>query len=112
MLSIVSVSLVTNSVGRQCDLAQDAIPAERRGEFLAENPDRDRAIVFAVVRETHGGHATGAEFTLDAVAAREGGGEAILGRFVCVTPTRRAAARRVRAATRQLRRRCPWPRRA
>jgi len=37
MLSIVSVSLVTNSVGRHCDFAQDAIPAERRGEFLAEN---------------------------------------------------------------------------
>jgi len=54
------------------DLAQEAIPAKQRGEFLAENLDRDIAIVFDVVREIHGGHATGAEFTLDAVAAREG----------------------------------------
>jgi hypothetical protein len=38
--------------------------------------DRDISIMFDVVREIHGGHATGAEFALDAVAVGDGGGEA------------------------------------
>ena len=57
--------------------------------------DGDVAIVLEIVREIHGGHATLAEFAVEAVAVDEGDREAIgHGGHGVVNPSRDAASRR------------------
>jgi hypothetical protein len=51
------------------DLRQKALAAKRRTEVGVQHLDRDVALVLHVVREVYGGHAAGAEFAGDAVAA-------------------------------------------
>jgi hypothetical protein len=57
--------------GGEPDLALEAFGAERDGEIAVEDLERHRAIVAAVVREVHRGHAAAAELALDAVALGE-----------------------------------------
>ena len=61
---------------RNPHLPQKAILAEGCREILAQNLDRDFPLVFQVVGEVDRGHAAGAEFALDGVAVRKGGGQA------------------------------------
>ncbi len=49
-------------------------------EFGLQDFDGDLAIVLEVVREIHGGHAAGAEFTLDAVPIEQRGSKRTFGR--------------------------------
>ncbi len=60
-------------LGREPDLAQKALGAERLRQIGLEHLDRDLAIVFEVAREVHGRHAARAELALDAIAVGEGG---------------------------------------
>ena len=62
---------------RHLDLAEEALLAERGGELLPQHLERDLAVVLQVVGEIHGRHAAGAELALEAVAAGEGGAEAV-----------------------------------
>ena len=48
-----------------------------RAQVGMRHLDRDISIVLEVVREVHGGHTAGAEFSLDGVAIRESGCEAV-----------------------------------
>ena len=62
--------------GGQPDFAQEAVPAQRLREIVAEHLDRHLAVVLEVAREVHRGHAALAELALDAIAVGQGGGEA------------------------------------
>ena len=62
------------------DLAEEAFAAEGGAEVGMEDLDGDVALVLEVVGEVDGGHAALAEFALEAVAVRQGRGEAIEGR--------------------------------
>ena len=53
------------------DFAQEALAAERRGEFGMQHLERDLPIVLEVVGEEDGGHAAPAELALDGVGAGE-----------------------------------------
>jgi hypothetical protein len=55
-------------LGRDLDLAEKALSAERGGEVFAQDLNRDLAVVLQVMGQVDGGHATAAELTLDAVA--------------------------------------------
>ena len=59
------------------DLAQKAPTAERRAQVGVQHLDGHITIVLEIVREVHGGHATGAEFAVDAVAVGQRSGEAL-----------------------------------
>ncbi len=60
---------------RDLDLAGEAVGAETRRQLRTQDLDRHAAVVLEVLGEIDGGHATLAKFTLDAVAAGEGGGK-------------------------------------
>ena len=62
---------------RGLDLDHETLGAKHRGEFRLQDFDRDFAVVLFVEGEIHRRHAARAEFALDAVAAGEGGGEAV-----------------------------------
>ena len=71
-------------VSRDLDLLQKPLGAEHSREFGTQHFDGDVAVVFDVVGQIHGRHATGAEFFLDEVAVGEGGGEAVNEIWHCV----------------------------
>ena len=57
------------------DLDDEPLGTEHRRELGLQHLERDVAVVLEVVRQVHGGHAAGAEFTLDGVATGESRGE-------------------------------------
>ena len=57
------------------DLAQEPLSTECGTEIWMQHLDGDVAVVLEVVCEVHGGHATRAEFALEAIAVRECAGE-------------------------------------
>lgn len=57
------------------DLRKEPLGAEREGEFLVDDLDRDLAIVSQVVGEVDRGHATLAEPADDAIVLADSGGE-------------------------------------
>ena len=57
---------------RGLDFHNEALAAEHSGAFGLVHLDRDLAIVLQVFGEINGGHTTGAEFTVEAVAVGEG----------------------------------------
>ena len=61
---------------RGLDLDDESLGTQHGREFRLQYFDRDFALVLQVVREIHGRHAARTEFTLDAVAIGESGGEA------------------------------------
>ena len=61
--------------GRGADFAQEPLAAECRAEVGVQYFDRDVAIVFQVVRQVDGGHATRAECAFDAIAMAESLGQ-------------------------------------
>ena len=62
-------------LGRELDLAEEALGAERGGELGPEHLEGDQALVPQVAREIDRGHAALPELALDGVAAGEGGSE-------------------------------------
>jgi hypothetical protein len=58
-------------LGGDTDLVQKPLGAECRGELGSENLHRNLAVVLEILGEVDGGHAAGAEFTLDLVAIGE-----------------------------------------
>ncbi len=60
---------------RDPDLAGEAVGAEQGAELWAEDLDGHLAVVLEVVGQPDGGHAAAAELALEAVAARQSGGE-------------------------------------
>jgi hypothetical protein len=60
-------------VRRRADLCEEPFAAEYRGEFRAEQFQRDQPVVSDVAREEDQGHAAGAELALDAVLSLETG---------------------------------------
>ena len=59
------------------DLHHEPLGTEDRGEFRAQNLERDVSVVLEVMRQVHGRHAAGAELALDFVAAGQRGVEAV-----------------------------------
>ena len=55
--------------GRNGDLAQKTLGAERRGDLRAQDLDRHRPVMPLIMREIDRRHATAAELSLDAVPA-------------------------------------------
>src|SRR4029078_1143376 len=79
---------------RRLDLEQEAFGADTRGELLAQDLDRDGAVVFEIVREVPGGHAAGPELAIDAVAVGEGSCETCQQRhrdFISFSPAAHSA---------------------
>ncbi len=62
--------------GGDLDLAEEALAAERGGQFGPQHLERHLAAVPDVLGQVHRGHAAGADFPLDAVLVGEGGGQA------------------------------------
>ncbi len=60
-------------LGRELDLAQEALGAERGGELGAEHLERDQPLVPQVAREIDRGHAALPELALDGVAVGQRG---------------------------------------
>jgi hypothetical protein len=56
---------------RRLDLGEEPFAAEGCAEVRMEYLDGDVAIVLDIVREIHGRHAAGTEFTLDAISLGE-----------------------------------------
>ena len=63
-------------VGGRLDLAQEPLGADDRGEFGPQHLDCHLAVVLEVLGQVHGGHAALAELALEAVAVRQGFGQA------------------------------------
>src|SRR6266496_3781621 len=61
--------------GRDADLAQESLRAQRGGDLRPQDFDRDFAAVLFFFGEVDGGHAAAAQLTLDGVAIGECGGE-------------------------------------
>ncbi len=64
-------------LGRDLDLAENTLGAQRRRQLRAEYLDRYLAVVLDVAREEHDGHAAGTEFPLEIVVIGEGRLEAL-----------------------------------
>ena len=62
---------------RGLDFLHKPLGAEHGGEFRLEQLERDVAIVLEVLAQVHRGHAAFAEPAQNAIAAREGGVEAV-----------------------------------
>jgi hypothetical protein len=62
-------------LGDDMDLAGEPVGSHRGGQLGAEDLEGDVAVVLEVVRQVHGGHAADPDFTLNAIAAAEGGSE-------------------------------------
>ncbi len=62
-------------LGRDLDLAQEALPADGLGQLGAQHLDRHPPIVLQVLGQVHRGHAARPELALDVVAVGEGGGD-------------------------------------
>jgi hypothetical protein len=62
-------------IGGDLDLLEKP-PAQHGGQLGLQDLDGHFVVVPDVVREVHGRHTAGAEFTLDSTAVGEGGGEA------------------------------------
>ena len=62
-------------LGRELDLAQESLGAQRLPDLMLQHLDRDVAVVPEVAREVDRGHTAHAEFALDAVAIDEGSRE-------------------------------------
>jgi hypothetical protein len=60
-------------VGRRLDLGQEPLGSDDRRELGLQDLDRDLALMPEIVGQVDRGHASGAELTLDAVPALEGG---------------------------------------
>ena len=58
-------------LGREADLALEALGADRGREVRVQHLDRHLALVLEVLREEDGGHAAPAELALDCVAVAE-----------------------------------------
>ena len=58
-------------VGRDLNLAQEAVGSEGRSQFWAQNFYGDLAFVLEILGEIDGGHSAGAELALDLVPIRE-----------------------------------------
>jgi len=56
---------------RGLDLEKKALRPDRRGQLVAQELDRDRAVVFEVVRQVNGRHTARAELALDPVSFSE-----------------------------------------
>ena len=63
--------------GRDLDLAQEPLGAQRGGQLRAEHLDGDLAVVLQVVREVNVRHPAAADFSAEVVAGRERGPQAI-----------------------------------
>ena len=63
-------------VGGGLDLAQEALGADDGGQFGPEHLDGDLAVVLEVLGQVDGGHAALPELPLEAVAIRQGFGQA------------------------------------
>src|SRR3972149_4401094 len=59
------------------DLPQEPLRAQQGRELGLQNLDRDLAVVLEVLGEVDSSHASAAEFTLDAVAVRQGSPQTI-----------------------------------
>jgi hypothetical protein len=64
-------------LGRELDLAEEALGAERGGELGPEHLEGDQSLVPEVPREVNGGHAALPELALDGVAAGQRGGKGV-----------------------------------
>jgi hypothetical protein len=64
-------------VGGGLDLGEESLGTEDGRQLGTQHLERDLAVVAYVVGQVHGSHAALAEFPFDAVAIREGGGEAL-----------------------------------
>ena len=58
------------------DLGEESLGADDRGQFRPQHLDRDAAVVPDVLGQVDGGHAALPELALEAVAVRQGLGEA------------------------------------
>ena len=55
-------------VGGDLDFVEEALRAERRRELRLEHLERDLSAVLQIVSQVHRGHASLAEYSLDAVS--------------------------------------------
>ena len=60
-------------VGRELDLGQEPLGPDHRGELGAEHLEGHPPGMADVLGQVDRGHAAGADFTLQAVAVRQGG---------------------------------------
>ncbi len=88
-------------LGRGLDLTPEARGAERVGQLGGEHLERDRTVVFEILREIHRGHAAAAELALDGVAPGDSRRQTIEGRVSrchrTSSPVRRASPARASA---------------
>jgi hypothetical protein len=63
--------------GGELDFPEKPLVTQRRGELRIKNLDRNVSPVFDVFREVDSRHPTAAEFSTDAIAIRQDGGEVL-----------------------------------
>ncbi len=72
-------------LGGDLDFAEEPLGADSRGEFRAQDFDRDVTLVLQVPGEIDDGHAARAQFFLNGIAVGEGGFQAVEKVWHCVS---------------------------